>query len=101
MDVTTNDLHKIESLELKLKKKDDIIEQLLDQINQMKTSFHTWVDRTGNGPIPNTSSSENEMSDKLEVDEQTHVAKIPIQLDESYFTSYAHFDVHYDMLSVS
>lgn len=93
--------HKIESLERQLKEKDDLIEQLVEQIHQMKSSFHAWVDRTSNGPVNDlTESSGENLPVSTEVAEQTHVAKIPIREDQSYFTSYAHFDIHYDMLSV-
>lgn len=76
-------------MERLLKEKDAHIEQLLEHINHMKRCFHAWVERSDN--------SLNE----LENLEQTHVAKIPIKVDESYFMTYAHFDIHYDMLSVS
>lgn len=93
--------HKIGTLERQLKEKDDLIEQLLEQIHQMKSSFHAWVDRTSNEPVNDmTESSGKNFSVSTEVAEQTHVAKIPIREDQSYFSSYAHYDIHYDMLSV-
>lgn len=89
-----------------MKEKDVLIEQLLDQINQMKTSFHAWVERTGTDANPSGSEQmpptvNGEDVNRSEIEEQTHVAKIPIESDESYFMTYAHFDIHYDMLSVS
>lgn len=103
---TASDSHRIECLEHQVKEKDVLIEQLLDQINQMKTSFHAWVDRTetdanasGSEQMPPTINGKD--ANRSEIDEQTHVAKIPIQDDESYFMTYAHFGIHYDMLSVS
>lgn len=89
----TNDACKIETLQQQLEEKDVLIEQLLEQINQMKKSFHAWVDQTA----ANESTSVAENSGKTL--EQTHVAAIPISQDESYFASYAHFSIHYDMLS--
>lgn len=57
----------------------------------MKKSFHAWVDRSTDCPT----------AEKSLHAEQTHVAKIPISQDEPYFQTYAHFGIHYDMLSVS
>lgn len=93
------DNNKIGSLECQLKEKDDLIEQLLEQIHQMKSSFHAWVDRTSENDM--AESSEEILAVPTAVAEQTHVAKIPIKEDQSYFSSYAHFNIHYDMLSVS
>lgn len=98
--------HRIECLERELKEKDVLIEQLLDQINQMKSSFHAWVERTETSAKPSGSKQlqpqENgEDANSSQIEEQSHVAKIPIRDDESYFMTYAHFDIHYDMLSVS
>lgn len=86
-----------------------LIEQLLDQINQMKGSFHAWVERTETGAkssgsieMPAAANENGENVDHLPENEgPSHVAKIPMYEDESYFMSYAHFDIHYDMLSVS
>lgn len=92
-----NDAHKIEALERQVKEKDVLIEQLLDQINEMKSSFHAWVDRADQ---PMTENTADNMSVSRSA-QPTHVAKIPMNQDESYFMTYAHFDIHYDMLSVS
>lgn len=91
-----NNAHKIESLERQLKEKDSLIEELLEQINQMKSTFHVWVERTEGG-----TGSASETADHSETEEMTHVAKIPMKEDESYFVTYANFGIHYDMLSVS
>lgn len=93
-------------LEQQLKEKDVLIEQLLEQINQMKSSFHKWVDRTETDLGVGTSTEMkndpvNGVGDITEIEQPTHVAKIPIRDDEPYFMSYANFDIHYDMLSVS
>lgn len=99
-DSSTSDAQKIEYLEQQLKEKDALIEQLVDQISKMKVNFHEWVERMENVPAPDASSSENAISENAENVERT-VAKIPIEDDESYFVTYAHFDIHYEMLSVS
>lgn len=83
-----------------------LIEQLLEQMNQMKSSFHEWVNRTetdlGVGTSSNVANeSVNGVNVHSEVEQPTHVAKIPIRDDEPYFMSYSNFDIHYDMLSVS
>lgn len=100
-DSTTNDAHKIESLQRELREKDAMIEQLLEQITHMKTmmssNFHEWVDRLEKSSSPSTANGTTEKADSGE----KTVAKIPIEDDESYFVTYAHFDIHYNMLSVS
>lgn len=65
---------------------------MLEQINEMKSKFHAWVERT---------EAENLDLPASKTVEHTHVAKIPINEDEPYFMTYAHFSIHYDMLSVS
>lgn len=90
----------IDILKEQLKEKDVLIEQLLDQMNQMKSSFHAWVERTANEPADLSENSVVNMP-TAELVEQTHVASIPIDQDEPYFITYSHFDIHYDMLSVS
>lgn len=100
--------HKIECLERLVKEKDAIIEQLLEQMNQMKISYHALFERTENESLVGSTSqttinecAENGFPGDSLVEKQTHVANIPINDDESYFNTYAHFDIHYDMLSVS
>lgn len=106
-DATSNDSHRIECLERELKEKDVLIEQLLEQINQMKSGFHAWVERTDTNARPLNSEQlqppqmNGEDVDDAHDEEPSHVAKIPMKDDESYFMSYAHFNIHYDMLSVS
>lgn len=67
--------------------------------------FHEWVDRMENGTGPNSSQTETEApeepQDGVDSTVERTVAKIPIYEDQSYFQSYAHFDIHYNMLSVS
>lgn len=102
LDVKTSDANKIDSLGQQLKEKDTLIEQLLEQISQMKTSFHALVESTDPGSKSGTSSeSVNGVGDHSEVGEPTHVAKIPMRYDESYFVTYSNYGIHYDMLSVS
>lgn len=97
---TISEAHKIETLERQLKDKDALIEQLLDQINEMKCNFHDWIERAENGGGCDENTSKEDSTVESETHKQTHVATIPIQEDESYFMSYAHYAIHYDMLSV-
>lgn len=88
--------HRIECLDQQLKEKDVLIEQLLDQINQMKSSYHgllSMVDENGSGGMPTTVNGDE--------GEQSQVAKIRLDDDANYFETYASFHIHYDMLSVS
>lgn len=87
-------------MERQLKEKDALVTQLLERINEMKSNFQAWIERTENGPESEMNASGND-DIKTEFQEPTHVARIPILEDESYFITYAHFDIHYDMLSVS
>lgn len=105
-DAKPNDTHRIDCLEQQLKEKDVLIEQLIEQINQMKNGFHAWVERAETGcsstcTTQETATVNGENVDRSSHEEQTHVAKIPIKDDESYFMTYARYDIHYDMLSVS
>lgn len=96
----TSDTHRIEGLERQLNEKDVLIEQLLDQIQQMKSSFQAWVDCTETtDKMPPTVNGDDGNGSRIE--ERSTVAKIPVQDDESYFMTYDHFNIHYDMLSVS
>lgn len=85
-------------LDRQLKEKDATIEQLLFQITQMQSSFRKWVDQTVDErdeeqqPLQNSESSETG---------PTTVAAIPMNEDQSYFSSYSHFNIHHEMLSVS
>ncbi|XP_055309220.1 uncharacterized protein LOC129573066 [Sitodiplosis mosellana] len=101
-----NHAHRIESLQQQLEEKDVLIEQLLEQINQMKSGFHEWVDRTANSLTTVAESTERNFpapapAPESAVAEQTHVAEIPISQDEPYFIAYSHFGIHFDMLSDS
>lgn len=101
---SSNKQHKIESLERQLREKDALIEQLLDQINEMKNSFHALMERTENGSASDSkAASQSTVNGERcpTAEERTHVAKIPIAEDESYFMTYAHYDIHFEMLSVS
>lgn len=107
-EATSSESHRIEHFERELKEKDVLIEQLLEQINQMKSGFHAWVERTDANAKPSDTDGllpppqvNGEDADGEHYEDPTHVAKIPIKDDESYFMSYAHFNIHYDMLSVS
>lgn len=108
--VQTSNEHRIMALEEQLIEKDVLVEQLLDQIDQMKISFQAWVEREDSGScaISNLKmdtvcvpENEAEPAHSRQEGEQSRVAEIPIRDDDSYFMSYANFDIHYDMLSVS
>lgn len=80
-----------------MKEKDAVIEQLKFQISQMQKHFQDLIERTDTKSIQ--SSPDDENGD--ESTPQTHVAEIPIGQDQPYFSGYAHFDIHHQMLSVS
>lgn len=89
-----NDSQRIQELERELSEKNSMIETLCQQIDEMKSSYCNLLDSsTGGGSI------------KLEplepIKPQESVGEVPIKDDEGYFNTYAHFDIHHDMLSVS
>lgn len=90
---SSRDAYKIQDLERQLREKDATIEQLMFQINQMQITFHDWVERSDDNRKTKSIRDENQ--------QLTQVSDIPINADESYFSSYAHFHIHHEMLSVS
>lgn len=93
-DVEKSDTHKIEDLQRQLAEKDVLVEHLIGQIQQMKASYQGLIERTdSNGVVTGTPSDGDQV--------QSYVGQVPIKDDEGYFTTYAHFDIHHDMLSVS
>lgn len=91
-----SDAHKIEDLQRQLAEKDILLEHLIGQIERMKTSYHGLIERTDSNNVPALIglSSDADIS-------QTYVGQVPVKEDEGYFNTYAHFDIHHDMLSVS
>lgn len=96
MVVEKSDAHKIEDLQRQLAEKNLLLEHLMAQIEQMKMSYHALIERTDSNNLSSTigSSSDSAIS-------QTYVGQVPVKEDEGYFNTYAHFDIHHDMLSVS
>lgn len=90
-----SDGHKIEDLQRQLAEKDILLEHLIGQIEKMKTSYQELIERTetSNGPTTVGLSSDATIV-------QTCVGQVPVKEDEGYFNTYAHFDIHHDMLSV-
>lgn len=90
---SSNATNTVQRLQDEVKEKDATIEQLQLQISELQKHFLNWIDISDK----NTSDSE----EKLDELSKTHVAEIPIDEDQSYFASYAHFHIHHEMLSVS
>lgn len=84
--------HIVEDLERQLKEKDAVIEHLSQQIVQMKISFQSLIDRTDTGAKSNATAL---------LRSTPCVGQVPIHQDNNqYFSTYSHYDVHHDMLSV-
>lgn len=101
-----SDAHQIEDLQRQLKEKDATIEHLLEQMNDMRATFHALIDRNEvKQNADGSSKTQNENSGKESPENSllmpTNVAAIPMFQDQSYFETYAHFNIHHDMLSVS
>lgn len=77
----------IQALTEQLKESQTHLQMAKEDMSKMQVSMQTIVD----------SGSINSISDgTLVVD---CVSKVPLDSDEGYFNSYAHFGIHYDMLS--
>lgn len=102
---TKPDAHIIEDLQSKLQEKDAIIEQLSQQIEKMRDSFRHLIEQTDGQQATSTSNASNSNVVNSMLQKQmrlhTHVAEVAVEDDEAYFSTYAHFDIHHDMLSVS
>lgn len=96
--VEKSEAHQIEDLQRQLREKDALLELLVLQISQMKASFHSLVERTTDSSTPGA-AQHSSLDEALPP--QTYVGQVPIKDDEGYFSTYAHFDIHLDMLSVS
>lgn len=96
VEVVKSDAHKIEDLQRQLAEKDILLEHLIGRMEQMKMSFHRLLERSDD---KNTVSDAAAASSNSEI-VQTCVSDLPMNEDESYFNTYAHFDIHHDMLSV-
>lgn len=84
--------HVVEDLQCQLQEKDAVIEHLLHQIEQMKISFHSLIERTDTNAKNNPTLQRG----------ATCVGQVPLlHDDQAYFSTYSHYDVHHDMLSVS
>lgn len=85
-DSSKSEAHQIEDLKRTLDEKNVLIEQLVGQIEQMKLSFHSLLNVNG---------------DSDSISKPQNVGQVSANDDEAYFSTYAHFDIHHDMLSVS
>lgn len=94
---TSSEGQRCVELERQLKEKDATIEQLLFQISEMQGSFRKWVDKTADGI---DEEQRPEQNGECSESGPTTVAAIPMNEDQSYFSSYSHFDIHHEMLSV-
>uniref|UniRef100_A0A0A1WYI9 type I protein arginine methyltransferase n=1 Tax=Zeugodacus cucurbitae TaxID=28588 RepID=A0A0A1WYI9_ZEUCU len=88
---TKNDLlSTIKSLQEKVKEQELLLEQAREDMTKMRVSFQRLLD---NEPTPTT----NERNRKLKA--PNSVASLSLEADSSYFSSYAHFGIHHEMLS--
>lgn len=78
----------IQSYAEQLKENQTHLQMAKDDIKQMKESIKTLVEG-------GTSTDQDSESTKI----VNCVSQVPLECDEGYFSSYAHFGIHYDMLS--
>lgn len=86
------DSQRIEELERSVQEKDKVISHLAAQIEQMKSGFRSLLGAEGE-------TAEAFANEKVKP--QRFVGEVPIGDDEGYFSTYSHFSIHHDMLSVS
>lgn len=100
---TKSQAHIIEDLQRKLNDKDAVIEHLTYQMEQMKNSYRFLIEQTDNngGSISNNSIADSPLHKQIRLEQAQNVAEVSAEDDEAYFSTYAHFDIHHDMLSVS
>lgn len=77
----------IQNLSEQLKESQSHVAMAKEDINKMRESMKTLVEG-GN--------SSSAVEDSVEIN---CVSKVPLESDEGYFSTYAHFGIHYDMLS--
>lgn len=87
-----NLLSTIKSLQEKVKEQDTLLEQAREDMAKMRVSFQRLLDKDS---TPTT----YERNKKLK--SPNSVACVSLEADSSYFSSYAHFGIHHEMLSVS
>ncbi|XP_039955317.1 protein arginine N-methyltransferase 1 [Bactrocera tryoni] len=85
-----NLLSTIKSLQEKVKEQDILLEQAREDMAKMRVSFQRLLDKE-------TAPTTNERNRKLK--SPNSVAGVSLEADNSYFSSYAHFGIHHEMLS--
>lgn len=78
----------IQTLSEQLKESQTHLQMAREDINEMKSSMKTLVE----GNPTNNNGDQNNVLVKC-------VSNLPLEDDEGYFNTYAHFGIHYDMLS--
>lgn len=77
----------------KIKEKDDLLEQATANINLLKSNFQNLFYKEEDTTMIVKSSNKKETK-------PTCVSSVPIENDEGYFNTYAHYSIHLDMLAV-
>lgn len=86
----------IEELLTLLKQKDDLLSEAAGDIEQLRSKLRELFDHPTAGAAP--ANRPNGDADKPLVD-QTCVSSVPVDQDCGYFSSYAHYGIHHEMLS--
>lgn len=89
--IETNLLSTIKSLQEKVKEQEFLLEQAKEDMAKMRVSFQRLLDKE-------ITQTNNEQNEKLKA--PNSVASVSLKTDSSYFSSYAHFGIHHEMLSV-
>lgn len=85
-------VEKIKELQAQVEAKDQLISQVLDDKERMKEAYKHLLSKEA-GPAV----SEKPTSEQKKV--ENGVASLPLDDDNGYFETYAHFSIHHSMLS--
>lgn len=86
----------IEELLVLLKQKDDLLAEAAGDIEQLRSKLRELFDQPTAGAAPAKPFGGG--ADKPLAD-QTCVSSVPVDQDSGYFSSYAHYGIHHEMLS--
>ena len=76
----------------KLQEKDELLEQANIDMNALKARLRTLFEEdTRNETVRNSGKPKSDV---------ICVSNVPVNQDEGYFSTYSHFGIHHDMLSV-
>lgn len=77
-----------------MKRKDTLLEEAAADLDHLRAKFRDMFEQQGD--FAAGSSQKNEQPSNRDC-----VSSVPLDQDEGYFNTYAHYGIHHEMLSVS